>query len=69
MVQYKLLMEKCWASHWEIHAEDNLALMQYQDWFYQDTILGLLGLVILILKGLERVIHWVIIKYLGLEIN
>ena len=62
-------MEKCWASHWELQKEAILVLMKDQGWFYHLDPLGLLSLETFRVQVLERVIHWVITKELGLEIN
>ena len=56
LVQENLLMEKCWASHTELHTEENLVLMKFQGPFYHVDPLRILGLVTLSVKGLERVI-------------
>ena len=69
LVQDKVLMEKCWASHWELHTESNLVLRKYQGWFYKVATLGLQGLATLRVQDLERVLHWEIKKELGLKIN
>ena len=44
LLQDKVLMEKCWASHWDLHPEEKLLLMKDQGWFYQVDPLRLLGL-------------------------
>ena len=64
MLQDKVIMKKCWASHWELQTEANLVLMKNQGSFYQLDPLRLLGLVTLRYQALDRVIFWVIQKEL-----
>ena len=62
MVQDKVLLDKCWASNWELHTEANLALIKDKGWYYQVDTLVLLGFLILRAQGLERVILFAIKK-------
>ena len=68
-VKYKVLMKKCWASHWGMQTEANLVLIKDQVWFYQVDLLRLLGIVAMRVQGMERVSLWVIRREPGLEIN
>ena len=66
LVQDKFLVENCWESNWGFNTEARLVLMNNQILFYKVAPLELLGLVTLIVQVLERVIHWLIQKELGL---
>ena len=52
LVQDKVLTDKCWSSHRELHTESSLLFMKNQGWFYQVDPLELLVLVNLIGQGL-----------------
>ena len=69
LLQDKVLMEKCWEEHWELHTKVNLVFIKDQVWFYHVDHLRLIGSVTVRMQMMGRVIIWKIHKELELEIK